>query len=502
MAKTKTTGRELAVIEAEEPQREAPAAKAARRWPAEEIVRMPIESLIPYARNARKHSAEQVAQIAASMKEWGWTNPVLIDEGGTLIAGHGRVLAARKLGIDSIPCMIARGWNESQKRAYVLADNQLALNAEWDNDLLKVEIEELKLDGFDLDLMGFGNLDEILGVEDDGGEGDGEGKERELVDDEKSLWREAWRRVAALWVAEIDKAEGLASANLSKEACLVHFLRCLFHGGDIPRSASLAYTKHRVLVSGDKGPIIDFLRDGLKEDAAVDSLIWGLQGKPLIERIPKLLALRGYRMPGDFPAALARDLIEEFTPQGGAVLDPCHGWGGRMLGFLLSRRAATYTAFDVDPRTSAGVQGIFDDLSPFAMMRKEASLTLCPFEDSRLPAAAFDFALTSPPYFDTEKYGGDDSSWKRHAGGYETWVDGFYRPLLVKAHAALRPGAVFALQVGNQRYPLEETAKTLAPEIGFDFVETRGTDMTNNQVKTEDGDGEVIVLFRKRKASR
>ncbi len=114
-----------------------------------------MASLIPYARNARTHSDAQVAQIAASIREWGWTNPVLIDETGGIIAGHGRVMAARKLGIEEVPCIVASGWTEAQKRAYVLADNQLANNAGWDMDLLKVEISELSVGGFDVGLMGF-----------------------------------------------------------------------------------------------------------------------------------------------------------------------------------------------------------------------------------------------------------------------------------------------------------------------------------------------------------
>lgn len=126
-----------------------------RPWPADQIERRPVASLIPYARNARTHSEAQVAQIAASIREWGWTMPVLIDEAGTIIAGHGRVMAARKLDLAEVPVMVARGWTEAQRRAYVLADNQLALNAGWDDSILKVEIEELKGFDFDIDLIGF-----------------------------------------------------------------------------------------------------------------------------------------------------------------------------------------------------------------------------------------------------------------------------------------------------------------------------------------------------------
>lgn len=97
-------------------------------WPADQVVRRPVAELVPYARNARTHSKEQVRQIAASIREFGWTNPILIDEASNIIAGHGRVLAADMLGVVEVPCVVARGWTDAQRRAYVLADN----NAGWD----------------------------------------------------------------------------------------------------------------------------------------------------------------------------------------------------------------------------------------------------------------------------------------------------------------------------------------------------------------------------------
>jgi len=124
-------------------------------WPADKVKRRSIAGLTPYARNARTHSDQQVGQIAASIREWGWTMPVLVDEAGGIIAGHGRILAAQRLGLTEVPVMEARGWSEAQKRAYVLADNKLALNAGWDDELLRIELGDLKFSGFDLDLTGF-----------------------------------------------------------------------------------------------------------------------------------------------------------------------------------------------------------------------------------------------------------------------------------------------------------------------------------------------------------
>ena len=126
----------------------------------QQIEQVSIEALIPYARNSRTHSDAQVAQIAASIKEFGFTNPVLIDQDAGIIAGHGRTLAARKLGLKEVPCIRLSNLSEAQKKAYIIADNKLALNAGWDDEMLKVELSELKELDFDLSLIGF-DADEL-----------------------------------------------------------------------------------------------------------------------------------------------------------------------------------------------------------------------------------------------------------------------------------------------------------------------------------------------------
>ena len=122
---------------------------------AMKIVHKPVDILIPYINNSRTHSDEQVAQIAASIKEFGWTNPILIDGTNGIIAGHGRLLAARKLGYKEVPTIELADLTETQKKAYIIADNRLALNAGWDNKLLTIELNDLLADGFALDILGF-----------------------------------------------------------------------------------------------------------------------------------------------------------------------------------------------------------------------------------------------------------------------------------------------------------------------------------------------------------
>lgn len=120
-----------------------------------EIKEVEVSALIPYAKNSRTHDDAQVAQIAASIKEFGWTNPILVDGDKGVIAGHGRLLAARKLGMAKVPTIELKDMTEAQKRAYVIADNKLALNAGWDTAMLSIEMKDLEDEGFDLTLLGF-----------------------------------------------------------------------------------------------------------------------------------------------------------------------------------------------------------------------------------------------------------------------------------------------------------------------------------------------------------
>lgn len=128
-----------------------------------QVVRWPVEKLIPFARNARTHSEEQVAQIAASIAEFGWTNPILAGADGIIIAGHARLQAARKLGLSEVPVIVLDHLTETQRRALVISDNRLALNAGWDEEMLRVELESLQEDDFNLDLLGFTD-DELKGL--------------------------------------------------------------------------------------------------------------------------------------------------------------------------------------------------------------------------------------------------------------------------------------------------------------------------------------------------
>ena len=130
------------------------------------IEQIPTADLIPYARNSRTHSDEQVAQIAASIREFGFCNPVLIDAENTIIAGHGRVLAAGRMKLETVPCLRLTHLTDAQRRAYVIADNRIALSSGWDSELLANELSDLHADEFDMALLGFDvtELDRLLDI--------------------------------------------------------------------------------------------------------------------------------------------------------------------------------------------------------------------------------------------------------------------------------------------------------------------------------------------------
>ena len=147
---------------------------------------IPTADLIPYARNARTHSEAQVNKIAASIREFGFVNPVITDGKNGIVAGHGRVMAAKKLGLKELPCVEASHLTEAQKRAYVIADNRMALDAGWDNELLKIELGDLDVKGFDLKLTGF-EIGELTAMFDKPNMAEPDSSTKEIYPDEYAM---------------------------------------------------------------------------------------------------------------------------------------------------------------------------------------------------------------------------------------------------------------------------------------------------------------------------
>jgi len=472
-----------------------------KSFPAADSILVPIGDIVPYERNPRTHPEKQIELLAQLMMKYGFDQPIVVDEKGIILKGHGRRLAAIQAGFKKVPVVYLRGLSPADKQAIRIADNQVALLSGWDDELLKIEMKELQDQGFDMPMLGFPD-DKLAGMFDIEG---APVVERELTEDERIYLNSAWKLCVAEWAQILDgwrDKGGYLSGAYTRGSLAVWFARAKLYGDDIPRGATLPYTGHRLFVNGDtKGSLSDFLH--LDFDPApdktpnIESLQWFCGGKPNFDKmLACTLSFGGHRLPGDFPVDLARKLFDEFAPKGGKVLDPCHGWGGRALGFLLSETAMQYQGFDVDGQTAFGVGAMVEDLKPFYDAKKKVNLTLCPYEDANVSKGFYDFAITSPPYFDTEKYNGDESSWRRYPE-YSKWVEGFYKPLIEKTAAALKPGAVFALQVGNQKNPLEETAMQIIGGANMQFVEKRHTEMVNNYTGTDPDDGEIVLILEK-----
>jgi hypothetical protein len=446
-----------------------------------------INELIPYARNSRTHSDAQVAQIAASIKEFGWTNPVLMDGDNGIIAGHGRVLAARMLGHTDIPTIELSHLSDIQKKAYIIADNKLALNAGWDDEVLGLEIAELKEFGFDTELLGFSEA-EINKLFDE----KIETSESTVPIDELNV---AWSQWAGEVYEQINvlMTTGSPIMGVTKGYALEKFLKAKYDKQEYPRHCSLAFHSHQIMCAGDSKSVLDGLLLVSDNKIKPERLRFYL-GKMDAKKIASGgLAFSGSRMPLDFPANLATSLINEFAPNG-KVLDPCHGWGGRLVGFLLSS-ANEYVGIDVSPETSNGVKLIYETFYKYTDS-KNVELNCIAFEEYQCEENKFDFAITSPPYFDVEKYIGGDQSHKKY-NNYDLWKNGFYKTLIHKVYKLLRTNGVFCLQVGSQSYPLVEDGKSIAKDIGFNVLEVRQTIMVNNQAETDEDRSEVIVVLQK-----
>lgn len=215
-------------------------------WPADRVERRSISSLRPFQRNPKDHPAIQVSRIADSIKSYGWVNPIIIDETGEIIGGHGRVEAAKLLGLTEVPCVVVTGWDEPKRRAYRIADNSLAEGAPWNIEFLKFELGALQEIGFDLPSLGFDDaklVEFMAGLPGtSGGTQEPEEAQRELTDAEKDFQRRVWRIV----ISECDSfiktmvERGCLTTSITKGALAVYFFRSLTFGTDIHRNATAA----------------------------------------------------------------------------------------------------------------------------------------------------------------------------------------------------------------------------------------------------------------------
>ncbi|MFZ3192802.1 MAG: site-specific DNA-methyltransferase [Moraxellaceae bacterium] len=401
-----------------------------------------IESLIPYVNNARTHSDEQVAMIAASLREFGWTNPILIDSEGGVIAGHGRLLAARKI-LDAgasaahwddprlVPVLELSHMTDAQKRAYVIADNKLAERAGWDTELLCLELGGLRDDGFDLGLIGFDpvDLDSLLGGADIelGGDGSGSGAadsaSESLADrfmippfsvlNAREGW---WQERKRAWLAMgINSADG--------------------------RDDKLTYS------NSAKPPAFYELRNQMRAVTGVDPT-WDEVNAEADKRGMLSAAVSGTSI---FDPVLCELAYRWFSPVGGLILDPFSG--GSVRGIVAAKLGRQYVGCDLRPEQIQANRDQWDRLCGQSAGDDNEFAPVWHCGDSRqidkhASGTQADLVFSCPPYADLEVYSEDPSDLSTMS--YADFLAA-YREIIAKSVAMLKPDRFACFVVGDVR---------------------------------------------------
>ena len=448
------------------------------------IIHREINSLIFAEYNPRQLTKDQYQNLKDSISRFGLVDPIIVnsnkDRKNIIVGGHQRVKVAKDMDIEYVPVLEIDLTYEKERELNVRLNRN---TGEWDFDVLSnnFEIEELQDWGFDdIDLKLFEDEenDEIF-VE---------------KDVPKEVYNSAWREWAkdVKFQYEILSKHNTSFSSITEGYAKIKFLNSLYKGKDYPRHCSLAFHNHQFITNGDLYSVYEGLDKVANGEIKAERLIFCSGDNPnLSNLVSGSLPFSGARMPLDFPAMLAKKIINKYA-EGGKVIDPCFGWGGRMIGFLLSD-AKYYFGIDVSDLQYKGVKKIKDAFMPF-VDNKDVELKCSPFEEVEIKEK-YNLAITSPPYFDVEKYIGGNQS--HQLDNYDIWKEKFYTVLINNVYDCLLDGGVFALQVGSQRYPLLEDGKKIGIEKGFVYEGDFETDMKNHFKGTEEEKQERILILRK-----
>lgn len=407
------------------------------------------------------------------------------------IAGNMRLRALRELGAKDVPCYVfPKSTSVKKLREYTIKDNMAYGQIDWENIANEWEPEELKEWDFEMPEDWLGEVPELSKNEEE--EEATTDTEAEKQPEVETMLNKATKQAAEEILKQYDTLHGFSF--ITPGTALFDFINFAYYGKEYPRYNSLAFHPQQFTTAGDQFSTHEGLKRICNDEAKAERLRFVCADK-FRAIIGGSLAFSGAKMPLDFPTDLARSLINEFCKERGAVLDPCAGWGGRLVGFLASH-ASTYNGTDASPEQIKGDDLIWRTFQGYTEHEKAVTLNCIPFEKTTLQNESFDFAITSPPYFDTEKYMGGEQS-RETNGSYQEWRENFYRVLIEKVFAALKHDTFFCLQVGSQRYPLLDDGKQLASNTGFEVVEIRSTEMKNNYNKTEEERGEVVIVLHK-----
>lgn len=473
-----------------------------------------LSDLIPDDKNFNKGTEFGQHLIEKSLRENGAGRSILLDKNNRIIAGNKTAENAAAIDLDDVVIVETDGTklvavkrtdidlDSEQGRKMALADNATsAANLDWDEDALKAMEQEMEY--FSAEDYGIKFDFEDTNYEEDEEKESQRGDGVEAIPTVEKLLNEAMRNNAREFLEQYnyDIKRGWLPRGVTEGYCQAQFLKAKYYGVPYKSVYDLYFQpKIFICVSGVKrnSNYIDVIQ------RIVDGQDAGLAGLRTVTCDGNIARLYATQYPladaikaVDFPPEIARHLYCEFCSKGRSkVLDPCHGWGGRLVGALLAD-IETYTGIDPSNDANEGVIKIAKAFGKYGETKINI-IQKC-FEDTDIEDKTFDFALTSPPYFDVEKHEGENTSHKRYPK-YDLWRDGFYKALISKTYKALKDGGIFCLQVGSQSYPLKEDGIAIAEQVGFKVVEVRPMGgSTNSGLKTKkDSDkGEVIIILKK-----
>lgn len=440
--------------------------------------------------NPRTISKENFEKLKKSIKnnpDYFEARPIICSDRTkklVILAGNQRYKASQELGLKEVPCVVLKNLTEEREKEIIIRDNVEL--GDWDYDLLvnDWELEDLKEWGVDVPVY-----DDI--------------EENENIDNEqKKLTKEQEINLNNAFIDFINETilnvkillkNNYFDSNLTKTKAKINFLKSLYLNENYERYNNYAFQPHIIDIQGDQYSLMQGLEKIVNKEINVDRIKFVLQNKADTTKLFKnTLAFGGARMPADFPADLAKSIYNEFGNKG-KVLDMCHGWGGRVVGFMLSD-CEEYVGFDPSIKTFEGVKELYNTFNKYT--KKDIKTYNLPFEKSNEKENYFDLAFTSPPYFDVEKYEGKQQS-RILYNNFDLWVNGFYKQLIFLSKKYLKNNGYLILQVGNQRYPLGDIAKKYSNEINLTFIGERFSGMSNSQSNNEEEHGEMIYIFKK-----
>lgn len=442
--------------------------------------------LTPYEQNAKIHTEKQVKNIANSIKRFGWQQDVVITTDNVLVIGHGRRLAAIELGCE-VPYHVidktADELTEKDIRELRIADNQTNSETGYDFDIMGAEIEDLDFEGFDFDFMN---------------EDDTEDEERaEKTGIQYFDEKEIEQKIIDNWRTYTD-ARQFAAQAIDEASAMYQFNR-LCQGYNDGYNISALFNPHRFDTDTRKNKSILF---GFNNDANYRKQ-FARYAVEVAGRVPpqneyyKLIGIgtAGYQYVNEFQPYLARDIYKRFVKEGDRVLNPCAGWGGRLIGFA-SCMFADVEYVETDPATET-YKGLVR-LKKFLRLGDLVKQYNLPFEELEVQEDYFDFVFTSPPYFDTERYSDEETqSYLKH-DNFDDWKDGFLIPMLDKILFCMKRGAKCLLNVGNVLYDIDDAIQGHLDSLGIAYERIKDFKIGGAGIGDRTGeDGEPFILFEK-----